>query len=406
MKKWNITGWQRVMLAIIAGVLVGTVWHEEAEWLGCLGTIFLGAIKMVMVPLIFFAIIYGITSVQNNVAKTSAKAIVLFLSTAMLAALIGIVVTKSWQMWQSELSLETVRALLLAQDVQVSDPNHFLKIVIPDNIVAAAASGYVLQVVIFAFLCGSVMQKYREDYPGLVGVCREAAQLFFRIIEKIMFFAPLGVFGYIASIVGRNGTTALMGLSHLLACITCACLLQYLVFAIAIMTFCRVSPRPFFSKLLEIQLLAFSTSSSKAVLVPLMEVAERRLGISQQSSRFVLPLSAALNMDGGAIYQASCAIFFCQLLHIDLSLLGYVTVILMSTLASIGGAGVPGGVLLFLGMVFQSIGVPVEAVMVVATIDRIADMLTTAVNVTGDACVTMVVDKSNGSFSRDIYYSE
>ena len=155
--------------------------------------------------------------------------------------------------------------------------------------------------------------------------------------------------------------------------------------------------------MIEPQLIAFSTSSSKATLIPLMEVAEKKLGITKQNSRFLIPLASALNMDGGAIYQGACAVFFAQMVGLDLSLAHYGTLIFMCTLASVGGAGIPGGVLLFLGMVLHSVGLPIEGVLLVASVDRLLDMGTTMINVTGDACVTLLIDRSEGTLDEETY---
>ena len=243
----------------------------------------------------------------------------------------------------------------------------------------------------------------RDSCEELINVCQQAAQLFFKMIEVIMKIAPFGVFGYISSIVGTEGFGILLTLGKLVLVVFGACVAQYLIFGIMILVSTRLSPIPFYKKMLGPQILAFSTSSSKATLVPLMQLAETKLGISKQSSRFVLPLSAALNMDGGAIYQAVCALFFSQVLNIDLTFSDYGMLVIMCTIASIGGAGIPGGVLLFLGMVLQSVGMPIEGVLLIASIDRILDMMTTVINITGDACVTLLIDKSEKTLDIEMY---
>ena len=163
---------------------------------------------------------------------------------------------------------------------------------------------------------------------------------------------------------------------------------------------------PFYKKILGIQVMAFSTSSSKAVLVPMMETCEKDLGVSKEGSRFILPLSAVLNMDGGAIYQVSCVVFFSQIYGISFGLHDYLIIILMSTIASIGGAGIPSGVLLFLGMVLYSVGIPMDGVLIIATVDRILDMFTTAINVTGDVFATLMVEISEKRLNKVKYHEK
>lgn len=275
--------------------------------------------------------------------------------------------------------------------------------IIPNNIFKSFVEGNILQVILFAFFCGIILNIKRDDCEKLIEISSQITQLLFKMIEVIMKVAPIGVFGYMAAMVGTEGLDTIISLINLVMAVFTGCVLQYLFFGIMILFFTKMSPIPFFKKMLGPQLIAFSTSSSKATLVPLMNVVENDLGVSKQSSRFLLPLSAALNMDGGAIYQAVSAIFFSQVLGIDLSWGDYATLALMCTIASIGGAGIPGGVLLFLGMVLNSVGMPIAGVILVASVDRILDMLTTVINITGDACVTLLIDNSEKTLNKEVY---
>lgn len=291
------------------------------------------------------------------------------------------------------------------QSTLLVNNNSVVNTIIPQNIFASLVHGNIIHTIVFAFFMGIAMHIKRDQSGYAIMICHQIATMLFKMIEVIMKIAPIGVFGYIAYIVGTQGVLVVSALAKLIYTVFAACCVQYLLFGLMILIIARLSPIPFFKKIIGMQLLAFSTSSSKAVLVPLMHTLESRLGISKQSSKFVLPLSAVLNMDGGAIYQAVCAIFFVQMLSIDLSLINYATLIVMCTIASIGGAGIPGGVMLFLGMVLTSIGLPIEGVLIVATIDRILDMATTTINVTGDACITLLIDESEKTLNKSIYYS-
>ncbi|CAL7962327.1 Proton/sodium-glutamate symport protein [Alphaproteobacteria bacterium] len=405
--------WQRVLVGMICGILAGIYLKEQASKIEFLGIIFLNLIKMVIVPLIFFTIIYGITSVEDyqGLYRIGVKAIVVFVTTAMSAAIIGLITSHFLQPGLSAGS-SGIRESLTQMVTKTSTNGNAAKSlfdiligIIPTNIFAALAEGNILQIILFAFFCGIIMNSCKDSCNTLINLCHQIAQIMFKMISIIMLIAPLGVFGYMASLVGTQGVTVLVSLMKLIATILIGCIIQYLFFGIIIRSFGKISPVPFYKKMIGPQLLAFSTSSSKATLVPLMQVAEGKLGISKQNSRFLLPLSAALNMDGGAIYQSSCAIFFAQILGVHLSLMDYTTLIFMCTLASIGGAGIPGGVLLFLGMVLNSIGIPIEGVVLIASIDRILDMVTTLINVTGDACVTLIIDSSENTLDKKTYYS-
>jgi len=398
----NINQVQRVFLGMLLGILVGFLCPKFAVYFEFLGVIFLNLLKMVTIPLIFFTILYGITSVEtyHGLYRISLKAITAFLVTACFAVIIGI----STSLLMKPGYGVTLPILNSAGPLfQKNELTSVLKNLIPSNIFTAFVEGNILQIIIFAFFLGSILNLKREICEDVIKLSQQLAQVFFKMIEIILVFAPFGVFGYIAAMVGREGLDIITNLSKLILVIFVGCVIQYIVFGLMILFFCKMSPIPFYKKILGPQILAFTTSSSKATLVPLMQIAEEKLGISKRNSRFLLPLSAALNMDGGAIYQASCAIFFGQVFGVTFSYGDYAVLIMMCTIASIGGAGIPSGVLLFLGMVLNSVNLPMEGVLIIAGIDRILDMMTTTINVTGDACVTLLIDASEKTLNRDVY---
>lgn len=401
----KIPNWQRILIGMICGILIGLYFGEKASILSYFGIIFLNLIKMVTIPLIFFTIIYGITNIEtsNALYRISLKAIIAFIITALMAVCLGLVVASIMQP-----GANVATNILTNHDKQITQTKPLLDIlvdIIPTNIVAAVAEGNILQVIVFAFFIGIIMHINRKSCGDLIRICHQISRLLFEMIERIMYIAPIGVFGYIASVIGDCGIDILFTLGKLVLVIFVACIAQYIIFGILILLYGKISPIPFYKKMTQIQLLAFTTSSSKATLVPLMQLAESKLGISKQNSTFVLPLSAVLNMDGGAIYQSVCAIFFAQVFGIELSAMDYATLFVMCTIASIGGAGIPGGVLLFLGMVLESVGMPIDGVLIIASVDRILDMITTVINITGDACVTLLIDKSEGTLRQKTYDS-
>ena len=185
-----------------------------------------------------------------------------------------------------------------------------------------------------------------------------------------------------------------------------AMVVQYLIFGLLIIVFGRLSPLPFYRKMLEPQSLAFSTSSSKATLATAMETLQNKMGVSKNSASFVLPLGASINMDGTAIYLGICALFFAQATGTVLHVQEYVLIVLTSTLASIGAAGIPGGSLIMMGMVLTSIGLPLEGIALIAGVDRILDMIRTTINITGDSAITLIIDKTEGTLNEKKYYSK
>jgi Na+/H+-dicarboxylate symporter len=408
MIKKAIPSWQKVFWAMLLGLITGFLLEDKAAPLGYLGIIFLNLIKMVIVPLIFCTIIYGITGIESHqgLGRITLKAIIIFFTTAIIAGIIGLVTSSLLEpgLGPNKDKILTLLAKSATLDHTASLEGFFLNI-IPSNIFEAATKGNILQIIFFAFFFGIIVHKKRNHCGELIKIFHQAAQIFFSMIEAIMKLAPLGVFGYMASLAGSGGLDLLTILAKLIATITLASFIQYLVFGLIIFLFGKLSPIPFYKKIFDIQLLAFSTSSSKAVLVPMMNKGEQDLGFTKETSRFILPLAAALNMDGGAIYQVSVAVFFSQVYGLDLTLQHYFIILFMSTIASIGGAGIPSGVLLFLGMVLTAIGLPMEGVLLVATVDRILDMITTVINVTGDIFATLMVEKSEKRLNIQKYNS-
>jgi Na+/H+-dicarboxylate symporter len=185
-----------------------------------------------------------------------------------------------------------------------------------------------------------------------------------------------------------------------------ACLVQYVIFGVLIAVFGKVSPFPFYKKILFTQGLAFSTSSSKATLPTAMNQLQEKMGVSKTNSNFLMPLGVCINMDGAAIYLGICALFFAQAYGIELYFQHYLMLILTCTLGSIGAAGIPSGSIIFMSMVLGSVGIPSEGIAVILGIDRVLDMVRTTINITGDSAITFIVDKSEGGVNEHVYYDK
>jgi Na+/H+-dicarboxylate symporter len=173
-----------------------------------------------------------------------------------------------------------------------------------------------------------------------------------------------------------------------------------------IFVFTRLNPLPFYRKLVTTQLMAFSTSSSKATLSTAMRELNEKLGVSESTTKFMMPLGAAINMDGTAIYLGICAVFFSELYGVPLGVDDYLMLVVTCTLGSIGAAGIPSGSIIFMGMVLHSVGLPLEGIGIILGIDRILDMFRTALNITGDSAITLIIDKTEGKTDLDVYRSK
>jgi len=347
---------------------------------------------------------------QGAFKRVGIKAVCAFLATAMFAVIIGIVFGKIFEPGVGvnlKDLMQTTGAVADATKAQEFNLAKLLSDIVPENIFEAMSTNdHILQVVLFAIFTAITINTMGDKAKILRDVCQASANLIFKMISGIMSLAPYGVFAIIASLVSSQGLSILSDLAVLIITVASALFVQYLLFGVLIIVFGKMSPMPFYKKMLEAQSFAFSTSSSKATLPTAMRVLNERIGVSKTSTTFVLPLGASINMDGTAIYLGICALFFAQALGIELHAHEYLMLILTATLGSIGAAGIPGGSIMMMGMVFTSVGIPVEAVGVILGIDRVLDMLRTTVNITGDSVITMLVDKSEGTFDKDTYYND
>jgi Na+/H+-dicarboxylate symporter len=226
------------------------------------------------------------------------------------------------------------------------------------------------------------------------------------MIEIIIRLAPLAVFGFMSWTVGTQGLEIVSTLTKLLVAVIAACGFQYVLFGVFIIAFARLNPLPFYKKMLNTQIMAFSTTSSKATLTTAMRELQTKLGVSEKSTNFLLPLGASINMDGTAIYLAICALFFAQLYGIEINIHDIPMLIIACTLGSIGAAGIPGGSIIFMGMVLNVVGLPVEGIGLILGVDRLLDMVRTTINITGDAAVTLIIDKTEGQLNTNLYNSK
>jgi Na+/H+-dicarboxylate symporter len=403
--------WQQVLIGLVLGIISGFVLKEKAADLKIFGTVFISLIKMVIVPLIFFALLSGITSMhgQGNFTRIGIKGFSAYILTAIFAVLIGLAAGHFFQPGAGvDLSsiLQTNGQPAALANKTPPSITEFLIGLIPTNPIHAMATDNFLQIIIFSIFTGIVINTVGEKARPLKEFIYSASQVSFKMIEIIIKLAPLGVFGFIAWVIGTQGTDILEALAKLIIAVLSACAFQYLIFGLMILFFARISPIPFYKKILLTQSLAFATSSSKATLSTAMSQLQDRMGVSKTNSNFLLPLGVCINMDGTAIYLGICALFFAQAYGIDLTYQNYLMLVLTCTLGSIGAAGIPSGSIIFMSMVLTSVNLPIEGIGIILGVDRILDMVRTAINITGDSAITLIVDKTEGGLDEKIYYSK
>ncbi len=404
--------WQQVLIGLILGVVAGIVLGEKAADLKIFGTIFISLIKMVIVPLIFFALLSGITSMhgQGNFTRVGLKGFSAYILTAIFAVLIGL---SAGILFHPGTGVD-LHSILSSSDVAQpaaiakAPPTvtEFLLNLIPVNPLNSMVNDNFLQIIVFSIFTGNTINLIGDKAKPLKDVIYSASQMAFKMIELIIRLAPLGVFGYISWVVGTQGLEILESLAKLIVVVLAACSFQYLVFGLMILVFARMSPLPFYRKILFTQSIAFATSSSKATLSTAMSQLQERLGVSKTNSNFLMPLGVCINMDGTAIYLGICALFFAQAYGIDLTTQNYMMLVLTCTLGSIGAAGIPSGSIIFMSMVLSSVGLPIEGIGIILGVDRVLDMVRTTVNITGDSAITLIVDKSEGALDEKLYYKK
>jgi len=410
--------WQ-IFLALVLAVLAGWLSGEEASLFGVrfldiysfLGAIFMNALKMLIVPLIMSSIITGIAGISDGGAlgRLGGKTLLYYLATSMVAILIGLVMVNlvSPGLVDGEPAREVVSfsdeadTASIAERVQGRGAGDVVDIfirMVPTNIVAAAAEGKMLGLIFFSLLFGYFMTRVdgstatvlKEFWQGVFAVMM-------KITDWVMLFAPIGVFALVAKVVATTGFAAFEPLMMFFFTVLAALALHALVaLPLMLRLVGRVSPLRHFQAMSPAMLTAFSTASSSATLPITMDCVEKRAGVSNQTTSFVLPLGATVNMDGTALYECVAAMFIAQAYGLELDFATQFTVVLVALLTSIGVAGIPAASLVAITIILTAIGLPVEAVGLILAVDRILDMCRTSVNVFGDSCGAVLVGRLEG----------
>lgn len=390
---------------MVLGGVVGEVMGTDASFFRHIGEAFINLIKMVVVPLIFFSILNGVTNLNDAATfnRIGSKALIYYTMTTIFAVVIGLLFAVIFEPGiglniKLDSGGDQVQAARSLVDILTG--------IIPTNPIKAMADGNIMQVVLFAFFTGFALIKIGDRGREVKNLVASSTQLVFKMIELVIKLTPYGVFAIMAWVIGTYGIGVFLSLAKFCGVVIGAFIVQYLLFGIMILFCARLNPLPFYRKMIETQILAIATVSSKATLATADNVLRTKIGVSKQSASFILPLGASMNMDGTAIYLGICSVFFAQITGVDLSLNQYITIIITCTLGSIGAAGVPGGSMAMMGMVLSSVGLPLEGMTLVIGVDRFLDMLRTAINITGDCAVTLIVDKVEGSFNSEIYHSK
>ncbi len=413
-KKLGLT--TKIFIGLLGGLLLGVIlnlWVPHSSFRDdvlvdgifyVIGNGFIRLMKMLVVPLVFCSLVCGSSAIGDtkSLGKVGGKTIVFYLLTTALAVTVAITVATIVRpgVGLDMSSIETGETTV-AENVSVADT---ILNIIPENPIGALADGTMLQIILFALLIGVLLAKMGERTELIANLFNQCNELMMEMTNMVMALAPIGVFCMIAKTFANLGFDAFLPLLKYMGSVLLGLLIQCLiVYMILLVVFTRLNPMRFLKKFFPVMAFAFSTSTSNATIPMNIDTLEERIGVSRKISSFTIPLGATINMDGTSIMQGVAVVFAAQAYGMQLGAQGYLTVIATATLASIGTAGIPSVGLVTLSMVFTAVGLPVEAIMLIMGVDRILDMVRTAVNITGDAVCTTIVAHQNGDLDREVF---
>jgi len=404
---FEIALWKRIFLALVLGAIVGMLWGPGSESIAWVGTLFVRLIKMVVVPLVFVTLVSGVVAMgdPSKLGSLGVKTLAIYMATTLAAISIGLILAAFL-----EPGVGVDFSVAVPGEVQTAEPlSQRLMSIVPENPIAALASGNMLAIIFFALLSGISLLTIGEKGKPVADLMESSSDMMLRITHWVMEVAPFGVFGLIASVAGTQGVAALLDVITLALAVLIGSVIHLVVVhgVIIIKLTLKLSPVLFFRGARDAMLVAFSTSSSSATLPVSMSVAEENLGISPVVASTVLPLGATINMDGTALYVGIVSVFAAQAFGIELTLADYVLIAGSTTLVSVGTAAVPGASLFLIAAVTQTIGISPEQIAIVIgfilPFDRPLDMLRTAVNIGGDLSVSTAVANWEDEFDKEIF---
>lgn len=408
--------WQ-ILVALVLAVLIGMLVGEDTavfditfvQIFDFLGALFMNALKMLIVPLIVSSIITGVAGIgqSRDFGRLGARTVFYYFITSLIAILIGLTLVNAiepgnidGQPVRDQVGLTADSEALSAQleGRGVGEIANVVLNMVPANVVAAAANGQMLGLIFFSLLFGFFMTRIDAVYAVPVqNFWRGVFEVMLRITDWVMKFAPIGVFALVAKVVATTGLQAFEPLLLFVLTVLGGLAIHFLIVLPALLLLvARVNPLRHYQAMAPALLTAFSTASSTATLPVTLDCIERRAGVSNRTSSFVLPLGATVNMDGTGLYECVAAMFIAQAYGVELSMAQQFTVVSLALLTSIGVAGIPAASLVAITIILSAVGLPVEAVALILAVDRPLDMCRTAVNVYSDSVCAVVVARLEG----------
>ncbi len=411
----------RILISMVAGILVGSLINLLMHSTGIsetfmmiisdflvgglfdlVGRIFVASLKLLVVPLVLVSLICGSSSLGDSarMGPIAVKTLGFYMATTAIAVSVAL-------LFAVLVGPGTHVALESTASFEAKVPPPLVDVLVdifPSNPVRAMADGKMLQIIVFALLFGYAISHAGEQGRRIASFFRDMEAVIMKMVGILMALAPYGVFALLAKLFSTMGIGAILDLAAYFFTVLVVLLFHGLVvYSLLLKTVAGLSPRILISKMRSVWAFAFSTASSGATLPITLRTVERRMGVHNSVAGFTIPLGATINMDGTAIMQGVATVFIAQVYGVDLTFTSFIVVILTATLASIGTAAVPGVGLITLALVLEQAGLPVEGIALIIGVDRLLDMVRTAVNVTGDATVSLIVARSENQFDERVF---
>lgn len=402
MSTWlRIPLWQRVIAALILGIIVGRFWGPGAESIKIIGDVFVAFIKMLVVPLIFFSLVAGVASIGDlrKLGSVGWRAMLLFVVTGQMSVWLGL---SLGTLVAPGLGVDT-SALTIGTPPEPADTSwrDMVLGMIPQSPVQVMADVNVLPLIVFSLLIGIGILMAKEDGEPALKIFESGSVVMQKVTAIVMELTPFGVFALMAWVAGTLGFDALAALGKLVFLNYFGCFLVIiLIYGGMLKLIARVPVIGFFRGMIDAMAVSYSTASSNATLPVTLRCAERNLGVSKPVASFVISLGATVNMNGTAMYLGLATLFGAQIFGVDLSWGDYGMIALLGTLGAVGAAGIPGAGLIMMALVFSAVNVPLETIAFVAGVDRIMDMMRTTTNITGDGAVAVTVASLTGELDK------
>ncbi len=402
--------WVKVLVALSLGVIAGIMlspnfgWFSKelstviGNWLSLPGKLFLKLVQMIMIPLIFTSIISGIVGTSGDqLKKMGVRILLYFIFTTAVAISLGVLLVSFFKPGASifrkgafKLSESQINLIDNNSNNSFFDIPNAISNLLPENPLASMVSGEMLSIVIFSIIIGiAITQLTKKEENPITSLLYAVQEICMTIVSWAMRLVPYAVFGLIAQLISGIGLDSLAGIGFYVGVVVLGLAILLIFYMLLLAIFGRTNPFTFMKNIVDVQLLAFSTTSSAAVMPLSIKTANEKLGVSPQISNFIVPIGATINMDGTALFQCISTIFIAQAYGIEISLVNIGLIMVTIVAASIGTPSIPGGGVVVLASVLQSANIPTEGIVIIIGVERVLGMFRTAINVTGDltACV-------------------